>query len=66
MKEYEVYNDDKSLKAVVINNVLFRYVRPDTRYKNPEIVSVGKPIKKRSHAEAKEAANMFCGKVTTH
>jgi len=66
MKDFEVYNEDKSLKAVVINNILYRYVRPESRYKNPEIISVGNPLRKRSHQAAKEAAMEWCGVVTKH
>jgi hypothetical protein len=66
MKDYEVYNEDKSLKAVVIGRVLCKYVRPSNGYKNPEIVRVGRPIIKRSHQEAKQAAMEFCGLVTKH
>lgn len=65
MKDYAVYNEDKSLKTVVINNVVFRYVRPESRYKTPEIVAVGKPVKKRSHAEARQMADAWVG-VTKH
>lgn len=64
MKDYEVYSDGKVLKAVVINRVLFRYVRPDTIYNRSEIIPVGKPITKRSHAEARKAADEWVVRST--
>lgn len=66
MKDYTVYSEDKIFRAVAINKVLFKYVRPITRYKRSDIVPVGKPVMKRSHAEAKKAADAWCGIVTKH
>lgn len=54
MKDYTAYSPDKVLYAVVINRVLYKYVRPVTRYRHSDIVSVGKAIM-RSHAEARMA-----------
>lgn len=59
MKDYRVYNYDKSLYAVAIGRVLTRYVRPFTKYVRSEIVRIGQPIKFSSFEEAKSGADMW-------
>lgn len=59
MKDYRVYNSDKSLYAVAIGRVLFKYVRPFTSYRRSDVIPVSKPVKLSSFQEACTAADMW-------